>query len=209
MPGVSRVFDLQGGILRSSPDQRRCSRCGKTAATDCVRCAACARQRLRPNRQYLTDRRRTQARLDKGQCPRCTAPLDAGCALCKGCLGDRRLARRDRKAHWQAEGKCGRCGRARDKPNVRTCARCLGYRPRYAARNRAAGMCACGDFRAARRKTCPRCREYWRRAAAKFRAKQPVAVGYSPTQNPQNPQNLLSTARGVRANVTKRKAHGY
>ena len=153
-------------------EARLCTRCGKIAATDCGRCAACARQRLKHNRQYLTDRRRAQARRDKGQCPRCTAPLDAGCTMCAGCLSDRRRARREKKVRWMAARVCVRCGGKVTKPNVITCGRCRAYKPRYAARNREAGMCCCGDFRVVGLQTCPRCREYWRRAAAKYREKR-------------------------------------
>ena len=165
-----------------------CRRCLKAAAPNRATCTRCrgkyeTRKTSRKigrhrSREYATWRRRTQARLDKGQCPRCTAPLDAGCALCKGCLADRQLARRERKAHWEAGGLCVRCGRGRDKPNVIWCSRCLGYKSRYTARNRAGGLCSCGNFRVAGKKACARCLTYsaLATAAARRRAAQSDAV---------------------------------
>ena len=121
-------------------------------------------------RTHDTDQRRNQARLDAGQCPRCTGTLAFGLTLCRPCLSDRRVGRLARKKTWAAAGRCMKCGGPRDTPTLRQCARCRKQGYTYKAGYVANGLCQCGQFLLKGRKSCARCLTYRRDAQRRRRA---------------------------------------
>ena len=115
-------------------------------------------------RAHDTAQRRNQARLDAGQCPRCTAPLAIGRTKCAGCLSDKRASNRERKATWAAAGLCLKCGHVREDPALLHCGPCRAQSARYKKQYAADGFCQCGRFRADGRKSCEVCLTRWRDA---------------------------------------------
>ena len=140
----------------------------------CLTCRAVdERRRAEKRRSQSSEWRRTQRRLDAGQCPICTAPVAFGRLLCADCLADKRAANRARKAKWVAAAACTKCGHAREDPALRYCAHCRTQGYAYKKRYLLDGLCSCSRFRAPGRKSCETC--LWlqrdaqrrRRAAAK------------------------------------------
>ena len=121
-------------------------------------------------RQYETDRRLKQRRLEAGQCPRCTAPLAFGRLSCADCLADKRAANRERKAHWAAGSKCLKCGHVREDPALLQCDHCRTQGYAYKKRYQADGFCQCGRFRAFDRRACAACLALRRNAQRRRRA---------------------------------------
>ena len=121
-------------------------------------------------REYDAKRRRTQRRLEAGQCPQCTAKLALGAAQCAGCVADRLALDREHRAAWAAAGRCHHCGHAREDPARLQCDHCRTQARRYKARYVADGLCSCGGLRAPGKASCARCvdshRAWTRRARA-------------------------------------------
>ena len=167
---LARYYRLKG--------ESRCPWCAGPVSRS-VLCDDCnARQRAKPTtdrelRIMKLSRRRLHAtRKSRGRCIYCEAVNTTPYLGCRECMTDRSRYCAARRTSWQAARLCGRCGLARDKPNVATCTRCRAYKGIYIARKREGGRCACGGIVTEGRKMCPRCRAYARGAAAKHRAKR-------------------------------------
>ena len=124
----------------------------------------------------LSRRRLHATRKSRGRCIYCEAVNTTPYLGCRECMAYRSRYCAARRTSWQAARLCGRCGLARDKPNVATCAdcriACRAYKGIYIARKREGGRCACGGIVTEGRKMCPRCLAYGRVAAKKHRAKR-------------------------------------
>ena len=143
-----------------------CASCVNRAAPGRVHCRTCGVAR----RKLTSARRRKQTRLAAGRCPRCTGPLTVGRALCAGCLSDRQVARRERKARWAAGSKCLKCGHVREDPARLHCGHCRAQGYAYKAQYVADGFCPCGRFRAPGRQACETCLTLRRDAQRRRRA---------------------------------------
>ena len=130
------------------------------------------------NREKLaTTRQRSQARLDAGLCPLCTAPLAFGRLKCKGCLSDQRAANRARLAKWASAGRCLKCGHSREDARLQ-CNHCRAQDRAYKKKYRADGFCLrCGGFKKPGRLSCERCLTRRRDAQRLRRAKVSEKTG--------------------------------
>ena len=178
---VEQKRDVSVGRYYRLKAESRCPWCAGPTDRESrsVLCEACkARLRAKPTtdrelRIMKESRRRLwAARQSRRRCVYCDSPNSTPYLGCQGCMAYRAGSCADRRTSWQAARLCGRCGCARDKPNVATCTRCRAYKGIYIARKRQGGRCSCGGAVTEGRKMCGRCLAYARGAAAKYRAKR-------------------------------------
>ena len=190
---VEQKRDVSVGRYYRLKAESRCPWCAGPVSRS-VLCDDCkALQRAKPTtdrelRIMKESRRRLWAdRQALGKCVYCETPNTTRYLGCPECMTYRARYCAARRTSWQAARLCGRCGCARDQPNVATCTRCRAYKGIYRARKREGGRCSCGGFVTEGRKMCGRCSAYARGAAAKYRAKraaQSDTVGRSRIQSP-------------------------
>ena len=180
---LGRYYRLKG--------ESRCPWCRSVVGDGSVLCHDCkARQRAKPTTDHelrimKESRRRLWGRRQaRGKCVYCDAPNTTPYLGCQECMTYRAVSCAARRTSWQAARLCGRCGLARDKPNVATCTRCRAYKGIYIARKREGGRCYCGGFVTEGRKMCGRCLAYGRVAAKKHRAKRAALATATPKQQP-------------------------
>ena len=175
---VEQKRDTSLGRYYRLKAESRCPWCAGPVSRS-VLCDDCkAKLRAKPTTDHElrimkeSRRRLWAARQARRLCVYCDAKNTTPYLGCQKCMTDRAEFCAARRTSWQAARLCGRCGCARDKPNVATCSRCRAYKGIYLAKKREGGRCSCGGSVTEGRKTCGRCREYARGAAAKYRARR-------------------------------------
>jgi hypothetical protein len=109
------------------------------------------------NRSDLT----RESRRVTGLCIKCGKVRDRDGSLCTSCLARQANFLKSIFKSRQTAGLCITCGQRRPRPGRFKCVDCCRYSAALSVarseRNRAVGLCSCGNLRAAGRRTCQKC----------------------------------------------------